>query len=55
LGDELLHRVDSEIDSNELIARVADAAAGHLRELTALPRAAADHFDTRVERASTND
>jgi hypothetical protein len=23
-------------------------------ELTALPRAAADHFDTRVERASAN-
>jgi hypothetical protein len=41
-----------ETDSNELIARVADAATGHLRELSALPRAAADHFDTHVARAS---
>jgi hypothetical protein len=48
LGDELLHRVDGETDSNQLIARVADATTGHLRELSALPRAAADHFDTRV-------
>jgi hypothetical protein len=49
-GDELLQRVDGETDSNELIGRIADATTGHLRELSALPRAAADHFDTRVAR-----
>ena len=54
LGDELLYRVDGETNSNELIARIADATSGHLRELTALPRAAAEHFDTRVARASTD-
>jgi hypothetical protein len=55
LGDELLHRVDGETDSKELIARVADATTDHLRELTALPRAAAEHFDTRAVCASTDD
>jgi hypothetical protein len=40
--------------ATELIARVADATAGHLRELTALPRAAAVNFDARVDRASAN-
>jgi hypothetical protein len=52
VGDELLSRVDGETDSGELIARVASAANVHLRELTALPSAAADHFDTRLSRAS---
>ena len=54
LGDELLNRIDGETDSNELIVRVADATTGHLRELTALPRAAADHFEMRVAGASTD-
>lgn len=53
VGDELLHRVNGEADSNELIARVADATTVHLRELSALPRAAAEHFETRVAGAST--
>jgi hypothetical protein len=43
-----------ETDSNELIARIADATTGHLRELIAFPRAAADHLDTRVARVSTD-
>jgi hypothetical protein len=50
--DELLHRVDGETDSRELIVRVAAATDVHLRELAALPSAAADHFDTRLSRAS---
>jgi hypothetical protein len=50
--DELLRRVDGETDSRELIVRVASATNVHLRELTALPSAAADHFDTRLSRAS---
>ena len=52
VGDELLRRVDGETDSGELIVRVAAATNVHLRELTALPSAAADHFDTRLSRAS---
>ena len=52
VGDELLRRVDGECDSRESIVRVASATEVHLRELTALPSAAADHFDTRLSRAS---
>jgi hypothetical protein len=50
VGDELLRRVNGETDSAELAARVTAASSTHLRELTALPRAAADHFDTRLAR-----
>jgi hypothetical protein len=50
VGDELLRRVDGETDSAELIARITTASSVHLRELSALPRAAADHFDTRLAR-----
>jgi len=52
IGDELLRRVDGETDSRELIVSVASATNVHLRELAALPRAAADHFDARISRAS---
>jgi len=52
VGDELLRRVDRELSSAELAARVTAASSTHLRELTALPRAAADHFDARLNRAS---
>ncbi len=48
VGDELLSRVRGETDSGELIVRVASATDVHLRELTALPSAAADHFNTRL-------
>ncbi len=54
VGDELLRRVDGEVDTGELIARVASATNVHLRELTALPSAATDHFNTRLSRVSTN-
>jgi hypothetical protein len=50
LGDELLGRVDGLTSSAELISGVAAATAVHLREPTALPRAAADHFETRLAR-----
>ena len=50
VAGELLHRVDGETDSAELLARLATASSVHLRELIALPRAAADHFDTRLAR-----
>ena len=54
VGDELLRRVDGEVDTGELIARVASATNVHLRELTTLPSAAADHFNTRLSRVSIN-
>jgi hypothetical protein len=54
VGDELLRRVDGEVDTGELIARVASATNVHLRELTTLPSAATDHFNTRISRVSTN-
>jgi len=51
-GDELLRRADGETDSRELIVGVASATNAHLHELAALPSAAANHFDTRLSRAS---
>jgi hypothetical protein len=49
-----MRRVDGEVDTGELIARVASATNVHLRELTALPGAATDHFNARLSRVSTN-
>jgi hypothetical protein len=54
VGDELLRRVDGETDSRELIVGVASATNAHLRELATLPSAAANHFDTRLSRTSTD-
>jgi hypothetical protein len=54
VGDELLRRVDGETDSAELVARLSRATNSHLRELSALPRAATDHFDARLARVQTD-
>jgi hypothetical protein len=54
VGDELLRRVDGETDSPELVSRLTAATSSHLRELSSLPRAASDHFDARLGRASTD-
>src|SRR4029077_1987621 len=51
-GDELLQRIGRRTDSHELVTRVVGAANSHLRELSAVPRAAADHLDARIARAS---
>src|SRR5690349_24304892 len=50
VGDELLRRVDGESDSAELLAQISRAASSHLRDLSALPRAATEHFDARIAR-----
>ncbi len=55
IGEELLRRVDGETDSGELVVHVAAATNAHLRELAALPSAAANHFDTRLSRRSIDD
>lgn len=53
VGVELLHRVNGDTDSSKLVARITIAGSTHLRDLAALPRAAADHFDTRLARVPT--
>jgi hypothetical protein len=50
VGDELLRRLDAETDSAELAARLTAASSTHFSELAALPRAAVNHFDTRLAR-----
>jgi hypothetical protein len=50
VGDELLRRVDGETDSAELVASLARHTGSHLRDLSALPRTATDHFDARLAR-----
>lgn len=52
VGAEVVRRLDGEIDSRELIVAVAAATTVHLHDLAALPRSAANHFDTHVMRAS---
>jgi hypothetical protein len=54
IGGELLLCVNGESDSAQLAARLTEASSTHLRELTALPRAAARHFDARLARVPTN-
>jgi hypothetical protein len=54
VGDELIRRLDGESDSPELVARLTAATSSHLRELSALPRTASDHFDARLGRAPTD-
>jgi hypothetical protein len=48
VGDELFRRVNGESDSAELVAHITEAGTAHLRDLTALPRTATDHFDARL-------
>ena len=55
VGDEVLRRVDGEADTGQLIVNVASATSAHLRELTAIPSAAADHFNKRLARVSNDE
>ena len=50
VGDEVLRRVDGEIDSPELIRRLTAARSSHVRDLSTLSRTATDHFDARLVR-----
>ena len=54
VADELVRRVDGDCDSATLVAGLTEASSVHLRELAALPRAAANHFDARITHASAN-
>lgn len=51
VGVELLRRIDGKSDSPELVACLTTATTSHFRELAALPRTAANHFDARLGRA----
>jgi hypothetical protein len=50
VGNEVLRRVDGEADTDQLVVNVASATSVHLRELTAVPTAAVDRFNKRLER-----
>ena len=55
IGDELLRRVSGETRTAELPDGITTTGSAHLRELTALPRAAAHHVDARLACVATND
>ena len=48
VGEELVRRVGGEIDSPELVDRLAAAGSRHRRELAALPREAFEHLDASL-------
>lgn len=54
IGDQLIHRIENETDSAELLAGVTRATSSHLRDLAALPRIATDHFDARLARVAND-
>jgi hypothetical protein len=48
VSEELLGRVRGETASSELLARLAAASSQHLREVTALPNDAVNHFNNEL-------
>jgi hypothetical protein len=50
-SDELLSRAHGETASRELVGRLATASSKHLREVTALPTEAVNHFNTELTKA----
>jgi hypothetical protein len=50
VSGELLGRVHGEISSSALVGRLAEATGAHLREVTALPSVAVEHFNDQVSR-----
>jgi hypothetical protein len=48
VSDELLGRVKGETASSELLAGLAAASSQHLREVTALPNDAVNHFNNEL-------
>jgi hypothetical protein len=51
LSDELLDRAKGATPPGELVPRLARATSAHLRELSALPSLAVDHFNQRITNA----
>jgi hypothetical protein len=54
ISDELLGRVQGETASKELLARLAAASSQHLREVTALPNDAVNHFNDELTKKRTS-
>jgi hypothetical protein len=52
ISAELLGRVQGETVSGELIDRLALVSSTHLREVTALPSVAVDHFNSELTKAA---
>jgi hypothetical protein len=50
VSSELLGRVHGEIASSALVGRLVEATGAHLREVTALPSVAVDHFNNQVSK-----
>jgi hypothetical protein len=48
ISDELLGRVQGGTTSGELVGRLAAVSSQHLREVTALPGDAVDHFNNEL-------
>jgi hypothetical protein len=51
-SDELLSRAHGEIASRELVGRLATVSSKHLREVTALPTEAVNHFNSELTKAA---
>jgi hypothetical protein len=51
-SDELLSRAHGETESRELVGRLATVSSRHLREVTALPTEAVNHFNSELARAT---
>jgi len=51
-SDELLSRAHGETASRELVGRLATASSRHLREVTALPTEAVNHFNSELTKAT---
>jgi hypothetical protein len=51
-SDELLSRAHGETASRELVGRLATVSSRHLREVTALPTEAVNHFNSELTKAT---
>jgi hypothetical protein len=50
ISDELLSRADGQMESHELVGRLATVSSAHLREVTALPTEVVSHFNSELAR-----
>jgi hypothetical protein len=52
VSDELLSRAHGETAPRELVGRLATVSSRHLREVTALPTEAVNHFNNELTKAT---
>ena len=50
ISDEVLDRMHGETPPGQLIGRLATASSVHLREVSALPAVAVNHFEKEINR-----